>query len=296
MNYYNDQTLIYLNGEFVKAAKATTDLYGQSLHYGYAVFEGIRAYNTQNGPRIFKADEHYERLKKSCELVHIPYPFIKEELIDATYSILSKNKLKDAYIRPLVYCGPNMSLTRAEQVNIMICAWEWGAYLGDKQIRACVSSFERPNPKSIMVEAKVSGHYVNSIMATSEAKSKGFDEAILLDMKGFVAEAPGANIFIEKDGRLLTPPKGNILPGITRETVFEICRSLEIEVAEQHFTAEDLKSADSAFLCGTAAEIIGIASIDDEIYPLSWHESLGSVIQQHYKNLVIEKDNFGVII
>jgi branched-chain amino acid aminotransferase len=296
MNYYNDETLIYLNGEFVKAAHATTDLYGQSLHYGYAVFEGIRAYNTQNGPRVFKAEEHFERLQRSCELVHINYPFRNKDLIDQTYNLLEKNRLKDAYIRPLVYCGPNMKLTKTDESHIMICAWEWDAYLGDKQLQLFLSSFERPNPKSIMIEAKVSGHYVNSILATTEAKANGYDEAILLDMHGYVAEAPGANIFIEKNGRLITPPKGNILPGITRATVFEICHELEIEVAEKHFTAEELKAADNAFLCGTAVEIIGVASIDQQVYPLKWADSLGFIIQQHYKNMVIEKDNYGVII
>ena len=296
MNYYNETTLIYLNGEFVKAADAKTDLYGQSLHYGYAVFEGIRSYNTQNGARIFKAEEHYDRLKRSCELVYINYPFKNQTLIDQTYNLLEINKFKDAYIRPLVYCGPNMSLTRAHEVNIMICAWEWGAYLGDKQIHLYISSFERPNPRSIIVEAKVSGHYVNSILATTEAKDKGYDEAIMLDMNGYVAEAPGANIFVEKNGRLITPPKGNILPGITRATVIDICRSLEIEVIEKHFNAQELVDADCAFLCGTAAEIIGISSIDHQNYPLNWENSLGFVIRQHYKNLVIEKDNYGVII
>ena len=296
MNYYNDETLIYLNGEFIKAAHATTDLYSQSLHYGYAVFEGIRAYNTQNGPRVFKAEEHFERLQRSCELVHINYPFCNKDLIDQTYNLLEKNKLKDAYIRPLVYCGPNMKLTKADQSDIMICAWEWDAYLGDKQLQLFLSTFERPNPKSIMIEAKVSGHYVNSIMATTEAKANGYDEAILLDMHGYVAEAPGANIFVEKNGKLITPPKGNILPGITRATVIDICHSLDIEVSEKHFTAEELKGADNAFLCGTAAEVVGVASIDEQVYRLKWTDSLGFIIQQHYKNMVIEKDNYGVII
>lgn len=296
MQYYDSNTVIYLNGQFVKAADTTTDLYGQSLHYGYAVFEGIRAYNTHNGTRIFKAKEHFDRLQRSAELMHIPFLFDKDELIRQTYEVLKRNNLKDAYIRPLVYSGTNMSLVPATESSIMICAWEWGAYLGDKQVKVCVSSYQRPNPKSTHVEAKASGHYVNSILATAEAKSKGFDEAVLLDMHNNVAEAPGANIFIEKNGKLYTPPLGNILAGITRATVIRICKTLEIECIEKHLTVDELKAADSAFFCGTAAEIIGIASIDDSVFPSTWTEALGSTIQRAYKALVLEKQNYEVII
>lgn len=178
----------------------------------------------------------------------------------------------------------------------MICAWEWGAYLGDKQLRLCISSFQRPNPKSIKVEAKVTGHYVNSILAASEAKERGFDEALLLDMNSQVAEAPGANIFLEKNGCLYTPSKGNILAGITRATVIELCQGLEIPVYEQPLTIEDIQQADSAFLCGTAAEIVGINSIDDTTFPVLWGDSLGATIQRAYKNLVMEKENYEIII
>ena len=133
--YFNEQTTIYLNGEFVNATKATTDLYGQTLHYGYGVFEGIRAYNTENGEKVFKPTEHYERLKKSCELINIPFKYDTKELIDITYELLKQNNLKDAYIRPLIFCSPNMGLTRPIEVSIMICVWEWGAYLGDKLLK-----------------------------------------------------------------------------------------------------------------------------------------------------------------
>jgi branched-chain amino acid aminotransferase len=296
MQYYNSNTQLYLNGEFVHAKDASTDLYSQSLHYGYAVFEGIRAYNTHNGTRIFKAKRHYERLKRSCELVHIPFDWDIDDLVSQTYKLLEVNKLKDAYIRPLVYCSPNMTLSEPESVNIMICAWEWAAYLGDKQVRVCISSYQRPNPKSTPIEAKVSGHYVNSILATTEAKSRGYDEALLLDQNDFVAEAPGANIFIEKSGKLYTPSLGNILPGITRETVMQLCKSLDIECIEKQITVRDLKQADSAFMCGTAAEIIGMKSIDEDIFPLKWADSLGATLQRTYKCLVLEKQNYEVFI
>ncbi|WP_285010832.1 branched-chain amino acid transaminase [Pedobacter faecalis] len=296
MQYYNSNTILYLNGRFEKAADTSTSVYGQSLHYGYAVFEGIRAYHTHNGTRIFKAREHFERLKRSAELVHMPFHWDIDHLIRQTYRLLELNKFKDAYIRPLIYGGPNMSLDPAREVSIMICTWEWGAYLGTDLQKISISGYERPNPKSVPIEAKVSGNYVNSILATTEAKQKGFDEALLLDSDGNIAEAPGANIFIEKNGRLYTPPLGNILPGITRATVIDLCKVLDIEVVEKHLKAEDLKKADSAFFCGTAVEIAGIASVDEYQFPLRWADSLGATIQRTYKCLVLEKQNYEVII
>lgn len=296
MQYFNSNTVLYLNGRFEKASETTTSLYGQSLHYGYAVFDGLRAYNTHNGTRIFKAREHFERLKRSAELVHIPFKWNIDELIKKTYKLLEYNNLKNAYIRPLIYCAPNMSLIAAKDVSIMICAFEWDAYLGHKLLKVMVSSYERPSPKSTPIEAKVSGNYVNSILATTEAKSKGFDEALLLDSYGNIAEAPGANIFIEKSGRLYTPPLGNILPGITRATVIELCHILDIELIEKHLTIKDLKHSDSAFFCGTATEIAGIGSIDEYKFPLRWPDSVGATIQRTYKSLALEKQNYEVII
>lgn len=296
MKYFNSNTVLYLDGKFQKAADTTADIYGQSLHYGYAVFEGIRAYHTHNGTRVFKVREHFERLKKSAELVNMPFPWKINDLIKQTYKLLELNNLKDAYIRPLVFCAPNMSLVAPTEVSIMICAWEWGAYLGHQQLKVCVSSYERPNPKSTPIQAKVSGNYVNSILATTEAKRKGFDEALLLDMEGNIAEAPGANIFIEKNGRLYTPALGNILAGITRATVIELCHILDIEVIEKQLTINDLKHADSAFFCGTATEIAGIASVDEYQFPLRWNDSVGATIQRTYKCLVLEKQNYEVII
>ncbi|OBX23134.1 MULTISPECIES: branched-chain amino acid transaminase [Bizionia] len=286
--YYNNDTLIYLNGKFVKANETTTDLYSQTLHYGYGVFEGIRAYATGNGTSVFKVKEHYERLKKSAELITIPFHYDVQELVDATYMLLKKNNLSDAYVRPLVFCDPNMALTKPNNVSIMICAWEWGAYLGDKQLRLNVSSFCRPHPRSIKIEAKVCGHYVNSILATNEAKDKGFDEALLLDSDGFLAEGPGANLFFEKDGVLFTPKLGNILPGITRATVLELAEELGIEVKQGLFEPKDLFAADSAFYCGTAAEVIGIKSVDDTKFPTAWNDSLGKKLQDAYSKRVKE--------
>ena len=288
--YFNEQTIISLNGNFVKAEESNTDLYSQTLHYGYGVFEGIRAYNTQNGVKIFKAREHYNRLKKSCELINIPFNYSIEELIEQTYQLLEINNFQDAYVRPLIFCSPNMNLTKPNEVSLMICAWEWGAYLGEKTLNLCISSYCRPHPLSTQIEAKVCGNYVNSILASTEAKSKGYDEALLLDSDGFLAEGPGSNLFFEKNGKLHTPKKGNILPGITRATVFELCQKFSIPLEEGDYKTDDLINADSAFLCGTAAEIVGINSLDDTTFPIDWENSLGKKLQTAYKNLVLEKN------
>lgn len=168
----------------------------------------------------------------------------------------------------------------------MICAWEWGAYLGDQQLRLTVSSYCRPHPRSIKIDAKVCGHYVNSILATNEAKDKGFDEALLLDSDGYLAEGPGANLFFEKDGVLYTPQLGNILPGITRATVLELAEKLGLEVKQGLYKPEVLLSADSAFYCGTAAEVIGIESINDRKFRKDWNDSLGKKLQEAYSQLV----------
>ena len=294
--YYNENTVLFLDGKFVKAKDATTDLFNQTMHYGYGTFEGIRAYQTVNGVKIFKAYEHFERLKRSCELVDIPFHYDVEELTQISYQALKRNNLKDAYIRPLVYCGPNMSLSAPKSVSLMIAAWEWESYFENPALRLCISSFQRPNPKSVKVEAKVCGHYINSIMATNEAKHRGFDEALMLDMNGFVAEGPGANFFFEKDGVLYTPPLGNILPGITRQTVLEICKEMDMPVEEKYFRPEELFEADSAFFCGTAAEIVSIESVEGQPMSKPWKTSMGAVVQEAYKCIVLDKSYSYVIV
>lgn len=289
--YYNENTVLYLNGEYLKATEAKIDLYSQSLHYGYAVFEGIRSYKNINGEtKIFKEQEHFERLKNSAEAMNMPYPWNTEELINATYEVLKQNNLQDAYIRPVVFAPANMGFIINEVSHILIEVWEMQPFLGDKLLRVMSSSFQRPNPKGFKITAKASGHYVNSILASQEAKAKGFDEALLTDMNGYIAEGPGANVFFEKDGKLITPSLGNILPGITRATVIEICNELEIPVEEKLFTADELKEADAVFFCGTAAEVIGWESFDDLKFKKSWNESLGKIIQNAYMHRVIEKE------
>ena len=291
--YYDNDTIIYFNGQFVKAANAHMDLYSQSLHYGYAVFEGIRSYPIDGSTRMFKGKEHYDRLRRSAELMKIPFDYSTEQLIELTYETLSRNNFTDAYIRPIVLCSPNMSLSKGKQSFLAIETWEWtNGYMSNK-MRIMTSSYCRPNANAFHVEAKVSGHYVNSILACQEAKDNGFDEALVLDANGYVAESSGANIFFEKAGVLYTPPLGNILPGITRATVIELCGELGIAVEEKLFKPEQMRGADAGFFCGTAAEVVALESLDNIPFTKTWEQSLSYLIQLAYKNKVREKQ-FGV--
>jgi branched-chain amino acid aminotransferase len=285
--YFNSDTLAFVDGEFVKADEAQVGAYAQSLHYGYAVFEGIRSYATPGGTRIFKAREHYERLHYSCRSIGLPFAYSVEELTDITYQLLEKNNLADAYIRPLVYAAtPNMTLKHATSSNLLIAVWDWGKYLGDQSLRLTISPYQRPNPNAVPIEAKVSGHYVNSIIASSEAKGRGYDEALLLDMNGYVAEGPGANFFFEKNGELFTAPQGSILRGITRNTIIDLAREAGISVTEKFFKPEELQGATGAFYTGTAAEVVGIAAIDELEFSTPFAETLGAQLAERYRALV----------
>jgi branched-chain amino acid aminotransferase len=285
--YFNAQTIIYFDGNYAWATDAHINLYSQTLHYGQGVFEGIRSYRDTNGnAQIFKAEEHYARLKNSCDLLGIPFDYSIEHLIEISDNVLLRNGLQDAYLRPLVICAPNMALVNGQPSRLLIAAWSWGAYLGEKLLRLKVSPYCRPHPRSTHIEAKAVGHYVNSILATSDAKRDGFDEALLLDCEGYLAEGPGANFFFEKDKVLYTPALGHILPGITRQTVITLAHALGMQVQEGQFSPELLKDADSAFYCGTGAEVVGIQSIDDVVFPKKWTETAGYALQQAYLTLV----------
>ncbi len=288
--YYNQNTIIYFNGQFLKATEAKTDLYSQSLHYGYAVFEGIRSYPINGSTKIFKAKEHYDRLIHSANVMKIPFYYTTEQLIELTYEVLKRNNFIDAYVRPIVLCSPNMALSKGKESYLAIEAWEWtNGYMSNK-MRIATSSYARPNSNAFHVDAKVSGHYVNSILACQEAKDNGFDEALVLDSQGFVAESSGANIFYEKESILYTPPKGNILPGITRATVIELCNELNIPVIEKLFTPDEMRGADAGFFCGTAAEVVALESLDNVPFKKVWEESLSGIIQKAYKARVMEQE------
>jgi branched-chain amino acid aminotransferase len=290
MMYYHPNTTVFLNGQWIKAGAAQASLYTQTLHYGFGVFEGIRAYKTASGARLFKAKEHYERLLYSCDKVHFKLNYTPQQLIDLTSELLDRNGYADAYIRPLVFAGAEMSLKASNEVNLLLCSWEWPPYFGKDGLRVMTSSYQRPNPRSCHVEAKVTGHYVNSILATTEAKHRGYDEALMLDMNGNIAEAPGANFFYEREGALYTCPRGNILPGITRATVISLAREMKIPVHEKFFPVAEAEGADGAFFTGTAAEVIGIASLNDAPFRRPWPETTGHRLARAYKELVLSNE------
>jgi branched-chain amino acid aminotransferase len=238
---------------------------------------------------MFKGKEHYDRLRRSAEVMKIPFSYTTEQLVELTYETLRRNGLTDAYIRPIVICSPNMSLSKGKESYLAIECWQWtNGYMSNK-MRIMTSSYRRPNADAFHLEAKVSGHYVNSILACQEAKDNGFDEALVLDSNGFVAESSGANIFYENKGVLYTPSEGNILPGITRATVFEICQELNIPFKEKLFTPDEMRGADAGFFCGTAAEIVALSSLDNVPFAKKWEDTLSYVIQQAYKCKVLEK-------
>jgi len=294
--YYNSKTVLFLDGKFVKAKDAFIDPFSQTLHYGYGVFEGLRSYESVHGVKIFRVREHFERMKKSCELLGIPLNYSVDELAQISYKVLEKNGLTSAYIRPIAFGGQNMSLTTPQSASVMIVAWEWDRYFGDKSVKVGISAYEKSNPNSHEVEAKVCGNFVNSILATTEAKQRGYDEGLLLDMNGFVASGPAANFFYEKDGTLYTAPLGSILPGITRKTVFEICYELDIPVREKLFLPQELNEADGAFFCGTAAEMTPIESVDGNAFRKPWSKTLSYQVQEAYRNLVLDKSYSYVIV
>lgn len=286
--YFKENSIVYLNGKLIKATEAKCSLYSQTVHYGFGVFEGIRSYDTKDGAKIFKIKEHYERLLQSAKLMNIPCDYTVEELIQITYKLLEANNLKDAYIRPLLFLDDNMSLQvkKTSKANLFIALWQWDKYLGDKRINIYISSYIRPNSRAFLTEAKTCGHYVNSIMASTEARNGGYDEALLLDQQGYVAEGASANIFCEKDGKLYTPPKGNILPGITRNAVIEMAREKDIEVVEKLLTTAELYEADVAFFTGTAVEMVGIKSINKIPYKMDYRKTLTYELEYDFKNYV----------
>ncbi|MEM4648288.1 MAG: branched-chain amino acid transaminase [Candidatus Pacearchaeota archaeon] len=257
---------IWLNGKFVKWQQAKIHVLSHALHYGSAVFEGIRLYNTIKGPAIFRLNEHIERLFNSAKVFSMRIPFSKKDIKNAIIKLVKVNKINQGYIRPIVFYGyGKMGLNpEGAELNIAIAVWPWGKYLKEK-VKVIVSDFIRLHPQSVISTAKVSGYYVNSIFATMEAKKKKYDEAILLDFRGYVAEGPGENIFIVKKNTLYTPKPGSILLGITRDSVIKIAKDLGIKTFEKDISVKELLNADEAFFTGTAAEITPIFKIDKKL-------------------------------
>ena len=262
---------IWLDGKFVPWHEANVHVLTHTLHYGLGVFEGVRCYQTKNKKSaIFRLHEHVDRLFNSAIVLGIDIPFSQKEIFTAVQLVVRKNKLKECYIRPIVFLGHNqMGLNpNGVDVRVAIAAWPWGTYLGDegisRGIRVRISSFTRHHVNITMTRAKACGHYVNSILAKTEAVRDGYDEAILLDSQGYVSEGSGENIFLLSKGRLKTPALScSNLEGITRDSVFDIAKHLKIEVEEGRVTRDELYIADEVFLTGTAAEITPVREIDN---------------------------------
>ena len=262
-----DETeFIWMDGKLVKWKDAKIHVLTHTLHYGAGVFEGIRCYETDRGTAIFRLKEHIGRLYYSADTLKMKIPFQKEEFIEAVKETVRKNKLKSGYIRPICFFGyGKMGLNPSgAPVNCSISVWPWGKYLGEEAVKVKISKFIRIHPKSTYSDAKLCGHYVNSIFASVEVKEKGYDEALLLDYKGNIAEGPGENIFIVKEKKLLTPSLGTILKGITRASIIQLAKDQGIKVEEKTLTKEDVYNAEEAFFSGTAAEITAIKSVDDK--------------------------------
>jgi branched-chain amino acid aminotransferase len=262
--------LIWMNGEFVAWDDAKVHVLTHGLHYGTGVFEGVRCYDTEIGPAVFRHQDHVDRLFKSAELYYMPIPFDREQLRQATLELIARNGLRECYIRPLVYRGyGTMGLFPLEAtVDVAIATWEWGAYLGEegkrKGIRAKVSSWKRIGPDSLIPQAKASGQYLNSILAKIETHKAGYDEAILLDEHNHVCEGSGENIYLVRDGVIITPPlSASILDGINRRAIIQLARDLGFEVVERDLARAELYLADEVFLTGTAAELTPVREIDD---------------------------------
>ena len=261
---------IWMNGDFVAWDDAQVHVLTHALHYGTGVFEGIRAYETERGPAIFRHQEHLQRLKRSAALYYMELPYQLEKLREATHELIVRNGLRSCYIRPLVYRGHGpMGLDPlSNPVEVSIAVWEWGAYLGDEAksrgVRAKVSSWRRISPDSLIPHAKASGQYLNSVLAKIEVSHAGYEEAILLDDHGHVCEGTGENIFVVMDGKIVTPPQtASILDGISRRSAIEIARDLGLEVTERDVARAELTLADEVFMTGTAAELTPVREIDD---------------------------------
>ncbi len=261
--------VIWYDGKMVNWRDATTHVLTHTLHYGMGVFEGVRAYKTDKGTAIFRLQEHTDRLFNSAHILQMKMPFSKQEIADAMCAAVRENKLESAYIRPMAFYGAEAMGIAAKTLSthVICAAWSWGAYMGDealtKGIRVKTSSFSRHHVNITMCKAKANGNYMNSILAHQEAANDGYDEALLLDVDGFVAEGSGENIFIIRKGKLYTPDLTSALEGITRDTIVQLAKEIGLEVIEKRITRDEVYTADEAFFTGTAAEVTPIRELDN---------------------------------
>ncbi len=292
MNMDDRDGVIWLDGAFVPWREAKTHVLTHTLHYGMGVFEGIRAYKTASGTAIFRLHEHTDRLFASAKILNMPMPYTKEMLNQVCLDVVKNNHLATAYIRPMCFYGSEGMGLRADNlaVHVMIAAWDWGSYLGkeelEKGLRIKTSSFSRHHVNVTLCKAKANGNYINSMLALQEACANGYDEALLLDVDGYVAEGSGENIFIIRNGVLYTPDLTSALEGITRDTIMQFARENGIVVKEKRITRDEVYIADEAFFTGTAAEVTPIRELDNRPIGNGKRGPITAKLQQQYFDCV----------
>lgn len=283
---------IWYDGKLVNWREATTHVLTHTLHYGMGVFEGVRAYQTDKGTAIFRLQDHTDRLFRSAHILGMKIPFDKASISEAQKTAVRENQLDSAYIRPMAFYGAEAMGIAAKtlSVHVICAAWSWGAYMGDealtKGIRVKTSSFSRHHVNITMCKAKANGNYMNSILAHQEAAHDGYEEALLLDVDGFVAEGSGENIFIVRKGKLYTPDLTSALEGITRDTIITLANEMGLEVIEKRITRDEVYSADEAFFTGTAAEVTPIRELDNRAIGAGVRGPITAQLQQCYFDVV----------
>ncbi|WP_455223185.1 branched-chain amino acid transaminase [Kaarinaea lacus] len=284
--------VIWFDGEFVPWREAKVHVLTHTLHYGMGVFEGVRAYKAQQGTSIFRLREHTDRLFRSAHIMNMRIPFDKDTINEAQRAVVRENKLETAYLRPMCFYGSEGLGLRADnlKVHVMVAAWSWGSYLGadglEKGIRIKTSSFTRHHVNISMCKAKANGQYINSMLALQEALSCGYDEALLLDPEGYVAEGSGENIFVVRDGVIYTPELTSALDGITRDTIIRLAGEFDIPLKEKRITRDEVYIADEAFFTGTAAEVTPIRELDNRIIGNGSRGPITEKLQSAYFDLV----------
>ncbi|OIQ86484.1 branched-chain-amino-acid aminotransferase [mine drainage metagenome] len=287
--------LIWYDGKMVPWREATTHVLTHTLHYGMGVFEGVRAYKTDKGTAIFRLKEHTDRLFRSAHILGMKMPFDKATLIAAQKAAIRENKLDSGYLRPMAFYGAEaMGISaRTLSTHVIVAAWSWGAYMGkealENGIRVKTSSFSRNHVNITMCKAKANGNYMNSILAHQEAAQDGYDEALLLDVDGFVSEGSGENIFIVRNGKLYTPETSSALEGITRDTIIQLADEMGLQVIEKRITRDEVYSADEAFFTGTAAEVTPIRELDNRAIGAGHRGPITEKLQANYFDAVSGK-------
>lgn len=297
MSMSNRDGFIWFDGQLIPWRDANIHVLTHSLHYGMAVFEGVRAYKTEQGTAIFRLAEHTRRLFNSAKIFQMNLPFSEEEVTKAQLDVVRSNNLTSCYLRPIAFIGSEKLgvSARGNTIHMTVAAWEWGAYLGEdginKGIRVKTSSYTRHHVNVSLVRAKASGYYINSILANQEVTANGYDEALLLDTDGYVSEGSGENVFIVRDGILYTPDLASCLDGITRNAIITIAKDLGIEVREKRITRDEMYCADEAFFTGTAAEVTPIRELDDRIIGNGGRGPMTEQIQKIFFDVVAGKND-----